>query len=225
VPSQTRATLTTLTSLLIGDPANSQFSTTQVQDKIQEAQERFVLDTRVLTDNATDSIVDGTSEYNLPSDVLDIKRLAVNGIELDRVSRFQIDLEKAGNWSADAGTPQKFYVDLDPNNKKLRLYPIPQAGDVGTNNIAIEYIKLPPTLSADASVPLDGHTLLIAYQNALAYWAAKELLTINPSQENIARFSAYQKKYDDLVSHCIETFKHLAEDQRWRFRSVRDGRV
>lgn len=225
MPSQTRSTLTTLTSLLIGDPSNKLFTTTQVQAKIQEGQERFVLDTRVLTDNTTGSIVSGTSEYALPSDVLDIKRLAVNGIELERISKFQLDLENSGDWSTTAGTPKRFYVDLDPNNQKYRLHPIPQDGDVGTNNIAIEYIKIPPTLSADASVPLDGHTLLTPYHNAIAYWAAKELLTINPSQENIARYTAYQKKYDDLVSHCIETFKHLAENERWRFRSIRDGRV
>lgn len=223
MPSQTRSGLTTLVSLLIDDPANQQFSTTQVQDKIQEAQERFILDTRALTDNVTDTSVAGTQEYALQSDVLDIKRIAHNGIQLIRQSKFDIDLMRQANWSSDTGTPKWYYVDLDPNNKKYGVYPIPQAGDAGAN-LAVEYIKIPPTLSADGSVPLDGHTLLAPYCNALAYWAAKELLIINPTQERLVKITQFTRMYEDLVSHCIETFRHLAEPQQWRMRSVREGK-
>lgn len=186
-----------------------------MQDRIQEAQERFVLDTRVLTDNVTDTSVADQQEYALQSDVLDIKRMAHKGIELKRISKFDLDMYTGQDWTDDKGTPRYYYVDLDPNNKKYGLYPIPQAGDAGAN-LAIEYIKIPPTLSSDSSVPLDGHTLLTPYHNALAYWAAKELLAMNPSQENMVRVQSYWKRYEDEVSHCIETFKHMAQSATWR---------
>lgn len=220
MPSQTRATLTTLVSLLIDDPANTRFSTTQVQDKIQEAQERFVLDTRALRDSTTDTVVDGTQEYSLPSDVLDIVRMAHKGVELVRISKADLDFYTTARWDQTTGTPTYFYVDLDPNNKKYGLYPIPTANDAGAY-LALEYVKIPPTLSSDSSVPLDSHTLLTPYHNSLAYWAAKELLMINPSQENLVRVQQYSRRYEDEISHCIETFKHLEQSQGWRFKGGR----
>lgn len=215
MPSQTRALLTTLTSLLIDDPSNQAFTTAQVQAKLEEAQERFVLDTRVLRDSATPaSVVSGTAEYNLPSDVMDIIRVAVDGVELDRISKADLDFYSSSRWDQTTGTPRYYYVDLDPNNKKFRLYPTPDTS--GSSNLTVEYVKMPPTLSADASVPLDGHTLLIPYHNSLAYWAAKELLMIRPSQENLVRVQQYTKRYEDEVSNCIEAFKHLEQSQGWR---------
>lgn len=220
MPSQTRATLTTLVSLLIDDPSNQRFTTTQVQDKIQEAQERFVLDSRVLRDSVTDTTVTGTQEYALQTDVMDIIRMAHKGVELIRISKADLDFYTTARWDQTNGTPKYYYVDLDPNNKKYGLYPIPESGDAGAN-LAIEYVKIPPTLSGDSSVPLDGHTLLTPYHNSLAYWAAKELLMINPSEENLVRVKQYTDRYNDEISNCIETFKHLEQSQGWRMKGGR----
>lgn len=220
MPSQTRATLTTLVGLLIDDPSNDAFTTTQVQDKIQEAQERFVLDTRTLRDSVTDTVVANQQEYALPSDVLDVIRASHKGVEIRRISKADLDFSFSDRWDQTTGTPKYFYVDLDPNNKKYGLYPIPLADDAGAN-LAIEYVKLPPTLSSDSSVPLDGHTLLAAYHNSLAYWAAKELLMIRPSEENLVRIKQYTDRYTDEISHCIETFKHLEISEGWRFKGGR----
>lgn len=215
MPSQTRLGLQTLTSLLIDDPNNRLFTAAQVLAKLQEAQERFVLDTRALRDSETLTLIDGQQEYALPTDVMDIVRVAHNGVEIGRKSKFELDFLASGRWDQDKGTPTYFYVDLDPNNQKMGFYPIPESGDAGANT-PVEYVKIPPALSADGSVPLDGHTLLIPYHNSLAYWAAKELLMIRPSQENIAKASAFGKRYDDEVSQCIETFKHMEDSGSWR---------
>lgn len=201
---------------MIGDPNDVQWSASQKQNKIEEAQERFVLDTRVLVDKTTDSVVSGTSEYDLPSDTIAITRIAVNGIEVKRTSKFTLDMLTNQNWSNDTGAAVYFYVDLDPNNKKFRIYPIPTAAQVGTNNIDIELIKIPPTLSGDSSVPFDGHTLLIPYHMALAYWAAKELLLINPSKENMVKVKAYEGEYNRLAEDCINTFKAMETEGPWR---------
>lgn len=211
---------------LIGDPNNTRWSASKKQDKIQEGQERFVLDTRALTDNTTTTVVDGTQEYSLPSDVLDIKRMAHRGLLIRRIEKFDLDiLRSSDRWDDDTGTPKYYYVDLDPNNKKFGLFPIPKSEDAGAN-LTVEYIKIPPTLSADADVPLDSHTLLTPYHMAIAYWAAAEFLRAdirnNPNpQAVLIQIDKYEREYGKLVSHCIETFGAMAHTKPFRMRGGR----
>lgn len=222
MPSLTRSTLVTRIGDLTGDPNNTRFSASKKQDAIQRAQERFVLDTRVLVDVSTDSIVAGTTEYSLPSDVLDVSRVTANSRLIQRTSELDLDIDSGlQDWTDDEGRPYRYYVDLDPNNKKLRLFPEPQSDDAGSNNLRIEYVKIPPSLSSDSSVPLDSHTLLVPYHDALAYLAAADLLKIQPSQQSVVMVNSYEKEYRDLVSHCIETFKNLADQKPMRFRGGR----
>lgn len=207
---------------LIGDPSNQKWSASKKQEIIEDAQEAFVLDTRTLRDTATTTVVDGTQEYSLPSDVLDVIRMAHKGIRLRRLSKFDLDtLYATGrDWTQDSGTPSAYYVDLDPNNKVFGLYPKPAAGDAGAN-LTMEYVKMPPVLTSDSSVPLDSHTLLITYQMAIAYWAAAYFLDIRPDQQAVFSASRYKKKYDELVSQCIETFKSLEDSVPLRMRGGR----
>lgn len=209
MPSMTRAELTTRVSLLIGDTSYQRFTEAQIQDEIQKWQEQFVLDTKCLIDVDLDSIVAGTRSYDLPTDILDTVRVAVNGVKMERTSEYELDVLNNQDWSAYTGTPAKYYVDLDPNNKKLIFDRIPESGDAGTDNLVHEYIKLPPALSSDSSVPLDSHTLLAAYHDAIAYGAAASLLNIQPDQSALVMISQYEKKYSKHVDHCIENFKNL----------------
>ncbi len=211
MPSMTRSELVTRVGLLIGDPNNDRFTATQVQSEVQKWQEQFVLDTKCLIDVSQSSIVSGTASYDLPTDILDVVRVAHDGIKLERTSEYDLDVMLNQDWSDDTGTPTLYYVDLDPNNKKIILYPIPQSGDVGTNNLVVEYIKLPPALSSDSSVPLDSHTLLAAYHDAIAYGAAASLLNIQPDQAALVMIGQYEKKYQKAVSDCIDGFVNLGK--------------
>lgn len=224
MPDQTRSGLVSLTQLLVGDPSGRLFTSAQVIAKIQEAQERFVLDTRALTDNDTDTLVAGTREYTLPTDCMDVIRMAHKGIVLTRLSKFDFDIKTGYDWTEDDGTPRFYYVDLDPNNKVYGLYPNPEGADAGAY-LTIEYLKIPPALSTDAAVPFDGHTLMAPYANAVAYWAAKELLSINPTEANMVKMGAFNKMYNDLVEHCISTFKHMAAPEKLRFRGPKEVMV
>jgi hypothetical protein len=181
-----------------------------VQDEIQKWQEQFVLDTKCLVDTSTDSIIAAQASYALPTDILDVVRTAVNGKAIRRTSEYDLDVLKKQKWSADEGTPSAYYIDLDPNNKKIIFYPIPQSGDAGASNLVMEYIKLPPALSSDSSVPLDSHTLLAAYHDAIAYGAAASFLNIQPDQAALIEIGVYEKKYEKAVEHCIENFKNFA---------------
>lgn len=165
-------------------------------------------------------MVSGTSEYALPTDCLDIVRVAHKGIKLRRISKFELDSLLTGDWTADTGTPESYIVDRDPNNQKLILYPIPQSDDAGANLVE-EWIKIPPTLSSDSSVPLDGHTLLSPYLPALAYKAAEYLLYVQPTTESVEMAAKYEKEYRKLSAQCIDTFNGMAQTTPVRMRGGR----
>ena len=144
---------------------------------------------------------------------MDVLRVAHNGIKIESISAYELDILLNRNWTADAGTPTRYFVDLDPNNKKIRLYPIPASGDAGTNNLIIEYLKIPPALASDSDVPLDSHTLLTPYHDALAYFAASSLLNILPDQAALVMIQQYDRKYRELADACIDHFRSMG-DQR-----------
>jgi len=221
MPNLTRADLVSRVGDLIQDPDNTRWTAGQKQSRLEEAQEQFVLDTRALVDSTTATPITDQQEYALPSDVLDINRLAHRGLELQRISKFDLDFYSSQDWTADKGTPKYYYVDLDPNNKKYGLYPIPQGEDAIASSLVIEYIKIPPVLSSDSSVPLDSHTLMIPYHMALAYYAARQLLLADPTQENIVKAVAYGREYETFVTKCINVFRHLSETQPLRFKGGR----
>lgn len=213
MPSLTRANLVTRVGLLIDDPANQRFTAAQVQDELNKAQEQFVLDTECLKDVAsTITVVDGTAEYSLPTDILRVFRVAHKGLKLESISKYELDLLYDSDWSDDEGTPKRYYVDLDPDNKKIHLYPIPQSGDAGANLI-IEYLKFPAAMTSDSDTPFGAHTLLAPYNDAVAYYAARNLLIINPSQETLLKASAFEKEYRNLVTECINKFRSMGEQR------------
>lgn len=203
------------------DPQNERWSSAVVQARLEEAQKRFVSDTRCLIDVATPTtLVVNQAEYDLPSDVLDVLRVAHNGKALSRTSKFDLYFYTPDKWTDDKGSPAKYYVDTDPNNKKIGVYPLPQSADTAYT-MDIEYLKIPPALSSDSSVPLDSHTLLTPYHYALVYWTARDLLGEDVTPENEIRRKNYKAEYDALVEDCINMFRRLGETTPWRMRGGR----
>lgn len=183
--------------------------------------EKFVEDTRALTDTQSFSIVAGTNTYALSTDTLDILRVTLNGLPLQRMSKFDLDVKTHANWAATSGTPKQFFVDYTSTNKNLTTYPIPAAGDVGTNNLVAEYVKVPPTLSNDSDYPLNNQTLLRPYLMALAYDAAAYFLLIRDDPKYWAKASNFKKLYDEQVSDCKELFSRMNQTSPRRMRGGR----
>lgn len=222
MPSLTRATLVSRIRTKIGDTATTGsqlYTDAQIQDIIQDGMEQFVLDTRALKDVATTSSVAGTRAYSLPSDIMFDLRLAYNGVEIPRTSQFDLDNTYFNDWSQQTGTPTSYYVDLDPNNQKLYLFPTPSTAV--TNGIVLEYVKIPPTLSGDSSVPFDAHTLMTPYHAAIVYWVSAYLVDSNMTQENLFNKREWQKEYQKLVNNCVENFKDLEFTKSNRMRGGR----
>jgi len=221
MPSLTRSDLVTRVGELINDPNHTRWSTSQKQERVEEAQERFVVDTRCLINSSSTSVVAGTAEYSLPTDILDIERVTHNGIELTRMSKADFDFYTNRNWASDQGRPERYYVDLDPDNKKIGLYPKPQAADAGSSNLIIDYVQIPTELSSDSSTPFNSHTLLTPYHMAIVYWAAKELLNADMTPENQVKARQYMKEYEDLVAHCVNLFRSMKQSSPMRLKGGR----
>ncbi len=205
---------------LTQDPSDQEWSSARKLEVIQEGQERFVLDTRVLLESVVDTIIAGQASYNLPADLLDINRMAHSGVRLSRLSKYDLDWRFQSDWSAVPGTPKSYYVNLEPDNKTYTLFPIPQDADAGPV-LSLEYVQIPPDMDDDADLPWNGHTLMTPYSMAIAYWGASALMKENPNEVRIAKIRLYDDQYSRLVSHCIETFKSLADTVPIRLRGGR----
>ena len=215
----------TQVSELIGDTSNQQWSEAQIQDRIQKAQEQFVVDTRALTDTQTFSIVSGTNTYDLSDDTFDIIRVGISGHSaLKKFSKFDLDLSVGGDWSTRNGPPSHYFVDTTSTNKKLTLFPIPQGNDAGTNNLVAEYVKVPPILTGDSDSPLNGQPLLIPYLDALAYYAASQILFASNDQTQWAKGRLMLDQYRSKVSDCKEGFNALSQTTPLRMRLYGVGR-
>lgn len=178
------------------------------------------MDTRALKDVLAINAVSGTRSYSLPTDILFDLRATFNGIAMVRTSEFDLDKQYYGDWSQQTSSqPGFYYVDLDPNNQKIYIFQSPTVSLTG--GINLEYVKIPPVLSSDASVPWDGHTLLTPYHNAIVYWASSYLIDADMSQQNLFNKREWQKEYNKLVNACVETFKDLEFSKPMRIRGGR----
>lgn len=226
MPNYTRLDLTTRVSELIGDTSNQQWSTSQIQDRLQNAQEQFVADTRALRDTQTFNIVAGTSTYALATDTFDIARVGISGRgEIKRRGKFDMDLLVGGDWTTKTGSPTSYYVDVSSTNKNLTLYPIPQGADAGTNNLVVDYIKVPPAMSSDSSYPLNSQVLLQPYLDALAFYAAEQILLSSNNPADWTKAQVIHKQYETKTNQCITLFNDLMETVPLRLKISGIGRV
>ena len=222
MPNLTRSDIQSRINEFINDPNDSQWTAAQKQAKIQEAQEQFVEDTKALTDTQSFSVADGVNTYSLSDDTLDIVRVALNGVKLRRYGKFDLDIAVQGNWATSTGTPASYYVDTSLTNRNLTVFPIPKANDVGVDNLVVEYVKVPDTLSSDSSAPLSAQVLLQPYLMALAYYAASEFLSADNDPQKWIKADRYRKMYKDKVSDCREIFVNLSKTVPMRMRGGRN---
>lgn len=221
MPALTLADVRTQVSLLTQDPNNTRWTAAQKNSQVQVSMEQFVEDTRALTDTQSFSIVSGTRTYALSTDTFDILRVTHNGLPLLRMSKFDLDSFTHLDWTQTGGTPKQYFVDTTSTNKYITLYPNPQGGDVGNNNLVVEYVKVPPTLSSDTDNPLNGQVLLQPYLMALAYHGAAFFLKSSNNPADWAKGAEYMKTYEGYVSDCKETFKSLSQSEPLRMRGGR----
>ena len=195
------SSLQTEISRKLNDTAMDRWVAGTLLDRINHIQRDIVIRTKCLRDVGLDSVVAGTNEYALPTGYLDMLRVLVNGKEVGGVEKHELDMLAAGDWSLINGTPQQYYIDVDPDNSKIGLFPNPVAGDAGTNNLKMYYVRAPTDLSASTDIPFNIGTattsnLLVAHHMTIVYGAAAMCL-----EDNIADPSSKLKRDEFMMEY------------------------
>lgn len=184
-----RGQIKTLAAGFAEDPDQSKFSGLY-DSTLDRAQEQFALDSKSLfKDASTITTVDGTASYDLPTDFMWEKRVTHKGLELLPISRAQLLYYQNQDWSDDSGTPKYYLIDPEEAQKKILLYPKPEADDAGPNLI-LSYYPLPASSTDDSATPLNSTALLAQFHMGIAALLAWILLQRVPSTAEMVRKKA-----------------------------------
>lgn len=140
--------------------------------RINIVQNEIVEVTRCLYSRHLTTAVAGVQEYDLPSDLMVIDRVAFLSIpgstiayrKLDWTSTTGLDRDIANWQSMGYGQPRYYYE----RGAKVGLYPIPSVSFSTYSALMIDYYKIPNQLTTDSDVPFDNQSNLSIYHSLIA---------------------------------------------------------
>lgn len=224
----TLSDLQSLIGALTNDPGHDRYTTGDINTELDNTQDKWNLEAKIIKDSVTLTTVDGTRQYalsGLTGTPISFPRVTHKGLELKKVSKTWMDLYAGDDWTDDTGTPKRFFIEAeDPDNQYITVHPIPQSADAGAN-LVVEYIKRHTSMSASSDVPFmsgaTSNSLLRPYDFGIAYDVAARLLMRDPSQENTMKVADYQKQAGNILADVIQVFKALEKDEPPRLRGGR----
>lgn len=208
-------TLRDQVSLFVGDKDITRYVSADYTRALNRAQEQFALESRALWKDVTWTTVSGTAAYAFSAASADASSnfmwedfVLYDGYELSPISRHELQrLNPGDDWTDEEGQPTHFMIDPEEAQKKIRLYPIPQAA----KTLTLRYYVFPTALVADSDTPLNSSTLMAQFHLGIAALAAWLLLS---GEEQTAAVDAKQAKmlgiYADARDKAIDTFKNTA---------------
>lgn len=211
---------------LISDPNNTQWSTSRVQDKLNEAQEKFAVDTQSFVEHTTFTALSSGRTISLPTNTINFQFLydSTNNIPLTRKPYDEVLKDYGTGWqTVTSTTPSYYWVDLWPSGKQISIWPLPSAYPI---TYVGDVVMTPQTMSSDGAYPFTDtlgnvNTLFNAYHMACAYFAASEFLRVDPTAPNMATLREYSNEYDKMVANCVDFMKSLQYEQPMRMRGGR----
>jgi hypothetical protein len=220
-------TLTELQSLigdLTNDPVHDRYSLTQINTELDNWQDKWNVEAKILKDTVTLTVVDGTRQYALSSltgTPIAFTRVAHKGLALEKKDKAWFDLYAGGvDWTTTPGTPTDYFIEAtDPDLQYVTLYPTPQSGDAGAY-LVVEYIKKHTSMSASSDTPFNAAPLLRPYDWGGAYDVASRLLVRDPNPTNAQKVMPYKKIADDVMADVIQVFKAFEKQVPMRLKSI-----
>ncbi len=209
---------------LTNDPNHDRYSTTQIGIELDNSQDKWNAEAKILKDTVTLTVVDGTRQYdltNLTGTPISFTRVTHKGLLLAKRDKPYFDLYYGGvDWTTTIGTPTDFFVEAtDPAVQFLTLFPTPQSNDAGAN-LVVEYVKKHTTLSASSDTPFNALPLMRPYDYGLAYDVAARLLVRDPSEINAAKVGPYARIANGVMADVIQVFKALEKQIPLRLKSI-----
>lgn len=185
---------------------SQRFTTARRKAAINAAQREFVRRTECFTREATITLSDGVSEYDLESSITDFGWISRQGLsvsidngstvrylegnELVFTTIERLNTEQPGWRGWPDGTPQFYYLRTDGGSRYLGFAPAP-AITTETVSARVPYVVVPVDMSSDSDEPftVSGNPLrsLRFYHRALVYYAAFDLekLRKDPQREGL----------------------------------------
>lgn len=206
----------------MGDPNETRFTATQVNDALDRANEMFALETGALFKDSSTTVSGGDVTEDLPTDFMYEIRVSLDGLKMDAISRDTLEQIKRGdNWKDDEGEPSHYIIDPEEAEKKIRLYPTLPSGE-SDRTMVLTYFPIPAAMTSDSDTPLNGYALLAQFHIAIAAMAAWILLNFDDTTEAIeAKKRSMIAIYDRKSDEARDTVANTVSEQ-WSFRGGRN---
>lgn len=225
----TLAELQSLIGSLCNDPNHDRYSLSDINTELDNTQDTWNIEAKIIKDTVTLTVVDGTRQYALSSltgTPISFPRTTHKGIDLEKRSKAYFDHLSGRDWTLDIGTPTEFFIEAtDPDVQYITLHPTPQSGDVGAY-LVVEYIKRHTPMSSSTDLPFTSVTstnyLLRPFDWGLAYSVASKLLLRDPSETNAAKSANYATIAKNVLAEVVQVFKALEAEEPKR---LSGGRV
>ncbi len=220
--------LQNLIGTLSNDPNHDRYSLSDINAELDNSQDTWNLEAKLIKDTVTLTIVDGTRQYalsTLTGTPISFPRTTHKGIDLFKRSKSYFDHLAHRDWTADIGTPTQFFIEAtDPAVQYISLYPTPQSGDVGAN-LVVEYIKRHTPMSAASDVPFmsgtESNYLLRPFDWGLAYSVSSKLLLRDPNEANAKRSNDFANIAKNVLAEVVQVFNSLEAEEPPRLRGGR----
>lgn len=208
----TRLTFTTSVRRLIDerDSANSHFDDDEIYDYINQAIRLLGAELKWPLQTAEATSVASQAVYTFPENFISLTDIYFDNSNLAILER--ADLSAISNtWQdQEAGTPIYAYKS---DNAKVGLYPKPDSDHAGLT-LQIQYIKVPPDLEDDTSIP-DLHT---AFQDCIPFYAAMlcehSIGNDDRAKVNLSLYEVHRKKLETKLSTFSEETMRLRWSER-----------
>ena len=193
-----RLQLETETSKLLADPANTRWSTGNIDLRLDEAQIAVQIDAAAVEYVETLTPTANVNTVPINNLTLDILRAtwtdtSGNVIPLEGKTRREVDFERS-NWQNETSNnaPDTWFPDF--SKAQLWLVPAPSAAVISANCLTLYEIRQPTALTgaAGTAIPFDSNLLMVPFHMALCLWAAAQCLLDNGDQESIQKSLAYR---------------------------------
>lgn len=212
------AELQTFIGDLTNDPPHDRYSLTQINQELDNEQNKWNVQAKILKDTVSISVTAGTRQYalsNLTGTPISFPRATLAGIPLEKTDKTTLDLYATRNWTEDTGTPDRYFIETtDPDVQYVTLYRTP----VEDATAVIEYVKAHTSMSASTDEPFNSSPLVVPYHWGLGYGVASRLLLRDPSAVNSPKIPSYNQVAKDVLADVIQVFKALERAEPMRIR-------
>lgn len=209
---------------LVSDPNHDRYSLSQINTELDNWQDKWNVEAKILKDTITLTVVSGTRQYalsGLTGTPIAFSRVTHKGLKLDKRDKAWFDLYVGGvDWTTTPGTPVSYFIEAtDPDLQYLTVYPTPGDGDAGAN-LVVEYIKRHTAMSASTDQPFNSLPLVIPYHWGGCYDVAGRLLLRDPSPQNAQKATGYIQLANNVMADVVQVFKAFEKEVPMRLKSI-----